>query len=231
MISAFNSEPDPTEPGAVARRLNELLAEAGQAELDSAMAARFEAYFDVLVRWNSRMNLTALRDGQKILSRHFVESIACARALPGKIGSLLDLGSGAGFPGLPIAMCRPEVRVTLAESQGKKAAFLREAVRTVGMAVEVYGGRAEALQRSFDCVTLRAVDRMEEAVRVGAGLVGRGGWVAILTTEAELAGMRAAAGPGFAWEAGGGLPGGESRILLLGRRSPSFESRGTGEGK
>jgi 16S rRNA (guanine527-N7)-methyltransferase len=207
-----------SEPGSVARRLNELLAEAGQAELDSATAARFEAYFHLLVRWNSRMNLTALRDGEKIFSRHFVESIACARALPAGIVSLLDFGSGAGFPGLPIALCRPEVEVTLAESQGKKAAFLREAVRTLGIRVAVHGGRAEALEQQFDCVTLRAVDRMEEAVRAGAGLVGPGGWLAVLTTEAESAEMRAAAGPGFDWEAAVGLPGGESRTLVMGYR-------------
>jgi 16S rRNA (guanine527-N7)-methyltransferase len=204
-------------PGSSALRLNELLVEAGQAELDSATAARFEAYFHLLVRWNSRMNLTALRDGEKIFSRHFVESIACARALPAGIGSLLDFGSGAGFPGLPIALCRPELQVTLAESQGKKAAFLREAVRTLGVGAEVHGGRAEALNREFDCVTLRAVDRMQEAVRAGSGLVGRGGWLAILTTDAESAGMRAAAGAGFAWQGGVTLPGGESRILVLGR--------------
>jgi len=204
-------------PGLAALRLNELLAEAGQAELDSATAARFEAYFHLLVRWNSRMNLTALRDDEKIFSRHFVESIACARALPAEIGSLLDFGSGAGFPGLPIALCRPELRVTLAESQGKKAGFLREAVRTLGVEAEVHGGRAEALAGKFDCVTLRAVDRMQEAVRAAAGLVGRGGWLAILTTDAESAGMRAAAGPGFAWKSGAVLPGGESRILVLGR--------------
>ena len=131
---------------------------------------------------------------------------------------MLDFGSGAGFPGLPIALCRPEIEVTLAESQGKKAAFLREAVRTLGIEAEVHGSRAETLGRKFDCVTLRAVDRMEAAVRAGAGLVGPGGWLAILTTEAESAGMRAAAGAGFAWEAGVGLPGGESRILVMGHR-------------
>jgi len=206
-----------SDSGSVARRLNELLADAGQAELDSGTAARFATYFDLLVRWNSRMNLTALRDDEKIFSRHFVESIACARALPKEIGSLLDFGSGAGFPGLPIALCRPEVEVTLAESQGKKAAFLREAVRTLGIGVQVHGGRAEALGRRFDCVTLRAVDRMAAAVRAGAELVCPGGWLAVLTTDAESAGMRAAAGPGFGWEDGVGMPGGESRILLLGR--------------
>jgi 16S rRNA (guanine527-N7)-methyltransferase len=208
-----------SDAGAAAGRLNELLSEAGQAELDAAVASQFEAYLHLLMRWNARMNLTAVRDPEGIVRRHFVESIACARALPREIGTFLDFGSGAGFPGLPIALCRPELKVTLAESQGKKAAFLREAVRTAGVPVEVHGGRAEALGRSFDCVALRAVDRMGEAVRAAAGLVGPGGWLAILATGGQADGMRGAAGPDFAWEAETGLPGGESRILLLGRRS------------
>ena len=88
------------------------------------------------------------------LSRHFVESIACARALPEGISTLLDFGSGGGFPGIPIALCRPEIAVTLAESQGKKAAFLQEAVRVLGSQAKVHAGRAELLTTQFDCVTL-----------------------------------------------------------------------------
>ena len=106
-------------------RLNALLAAAGLAELDAGLSHQFETYLSLLLRWNARMNLTAIRDEEGILARHFVESIACARALPAGIGTLLDFGSGAGFPGIPIALCRPEIAVTLAESQGKKAAFLR----------------------------------------------------------------------------------------------------------
>lgn len=207
-----------SESGAVACKLNELLFEAGQVEIDPATAAKFETYFHLLLRWNQRINLTAVRDEEEILRRHFVESIACARALPGGICTLLDFGSGAGFPGLPIALCRPELQVTLAESQGKKAAFLREIVRTVEAPVEVHGGRAEVLARRFDCVTLRAVDRMKEAERTGAGLVRPGGWLAVLTTNEESDGARAAAGPEFSWDAVVALPGGRSRILLRGHR-------------
>jgi 16S rRNA (guanine527-N7)-methyltransferase len=104
-------------------RLNGLLTEAGLEAVDSVLAGGFEAYLSLLLRWNARVNLTAVRDEGGILSRHFVESIACARALPAGIATLLDFGSGAGFPGIPIALCRPEIAVTLAESQGKKAAF------------------------------------------------------------------------------------------------------------
>lgn len=227
MTAASGTEP--MDPGAAGRRLNEMLAEAEQPALSPALAAQFESYLNLLLRWNRRTNLTAVRDPEGILRRHFLESIACARALPADIRTLLDFGSGAGFPGLPIALCRPEIAVTLAESQGKKAAFLREAVRTLGVGVgaqggaqrgvEVHGSRAETLQRTFHCVTLRAVDRMEQAVGTAAGLVAPGGWLAILTTEAEAEAMRRAAGPGFAWEPAVGLAGGESRILVAGRRT------------
>jgi len=162
-------------PNPAATRLNTLLAEASQAPLDTAQTQRFEALLLLFLRWSARINLTSIRGEEGILSRHFVESIACARALPAGISTLLDFGSGAGFPGLPIALCRPEIAVTLAESQGKKAAFLHEAVRVLGVAAKVHSGRAETLATAFDCVTLRAVDKMERAVQSAARLVRPGG--------------------------------------------------------
>ena len=127
-------------------RLNEILAEFGQKPIHLLHSKRFEEYLFLLLRWNARVNLTAIRDEEGILRRHFVESIVCARALPAGITSLLDFGSGAGFPGIPIALCCPEIAVTLAESQGKKAAFLSEAVRVLGISAKVHSGRAEVLR-------------------------------------------------------------------------------------
>src|SRR5579859_5161401 len=121
----------------VGARLNELLAASSLAELDPETTGRFEAYLALLLRWNARLNLTAIRDEEGIQSRHFVESIACARAIPEGIVTLLDFGSGAGFPGIPIALCRPEISVTLAESQVKKAAFLQEAIRSLSLSSKV----------------------------------------------------------------------------------------------
>ena len=209
----------PVDAASAGQRLNRLLAAVGQPAVHPGQTQRFEAYLALLTRWNARMNLTAVRDEDGILARHFVESIACARALPAGIATLLDFGSGAGFPGIPIAICRSEIAVTLAESQGKKAAFLQEATRVLEVAVKVHAGRAEALQGQFDCVTLRAVDRMGAALKAAVALVGPGGWLAPMTTRAELPGLLAAAGTGFSWSSPVPLPGGDDRILALATRN------------
>ena len=201
-------------------RLQKLLAAASQPPLTDGQCQLFASYLALLVRWNARVNLTAIRDEEGILSRHFVESIACARALPAEIHFLLDFGSGGGFPGLPIAICRPEIAVTLAESQGKKAAFLQEAVRTLALATRVHAGRAEALPAaSFDCVTLRAVDKMELAVQAAAHLVAPKGRLALLTTHAALPAQQSAAGPAYTWCEVHPLPGSDERLLAFGCRS------------
>jgi 16S rRNA (guanine527-N7)-methyltransferase len=189
--------------------------------LDPILAARFAAYLSLFLRWNQRINLTSIRDEGGIISRHFVESIACARALPAGIASLLDLGSGGGFPGIPIALCRPEILVTLAESQGKKAAFLQEAVRVLGITAPVLAARAESESRVYDCITLRAVDRMPEAVQLAAGLVRQGGWLALMTTEAQAAQLLSTAGPSFTWTRSAPLPGSAERLITLGQKNGS----------
>lgn len=199
-------------------RLNALLAESGLKPLDAVQTEQFEHYLSLLLRWNAHVNLTAIRDEEGILRRHFVESIACAYALPAGIETLLDFGSGAGFPGIPIALCRPEIAVTLAESQGKKAAFLSEAVRVLGVGAKVYSGRAETQGSRFDCVTLRAVDKMERAVQAAGQLVRRGGWMALMATAAELEKLESAAGVEFSWSSVVPQPGGEGQLIALGVR-------------
>ena len=186
-----------------------------------ATLCRFGDYLQLLLRWNERVNLTAIRDEAGILSRHFLESIVCARALSAGIGTLLDFGSGAGFPGLPISLCRPEIQVTLAESQGKKAAFLREAVRVLGVSAKVHAGRAEMIGTQFDCVSLRAVDKMHLAVAAASKLVIPGGWLAPMTSVGDVETLQAIVGSEFTWSAVLPLPGGEERILALGQRKIS----------
>jgi len=205
------------DPLAIAGRLQDLLRKAGLEELTENQAAQFAAYLRLLLRWNARTNLTAVRDEDGILSRHFVECIACARALPAEIGTLLDFGSGAGFPGIPIAICRQEIAVTLAESQNKKAAFLREVMRTLGVKAVVHAGRAEELKQQFDCVTLRAVDRMGEALKASAGLLRPGGWLAVMTVR-SAGGVLDLGADGAVWEETV-LPGSERRVLALRRGS------------
>jgi 16S rRNA (guanine527-N7)-methyltransferase len=202
----------------IGSRLNELLVAAGLDPLAPETSERFGDYCSLLVRWNARVNLTAIRDEEGILSRHFVESIACARGLPAGIDALLDFGSGAGFPGIPIALCRREIAVTLAESQGKKAAFLQEALRVLGISAAVHAGRAETLGAQFGCVTLRAVDRMQEAVKAAGELVEAGGWLAPLTSLGEMGKVKAAAGADFDWERTVALPGADDRIVAFAQR-------------
>lgn len=198
-------------------RLTQLVAHAGVNCLQMEQNKQLIKHLTLLLRWNARTNLTAIRDPEQILERHFLESIACAQLLPTGIATLLDFGSGAGFPGLPIAICRPEITVTLAESQNKKAAFLREAIRVTGATARIHSSRAENLAEKFDCVTLRAVDRMEQAIESASQLVAPSGWLAPLTTYAEYSAMRIVAGPGFSWSDPQLLPGGDQRILALGR--------------
>jgi 16S rRNA (guanine527-N7)-methyltransferase len=131
---------------------------------------QLSAYLGLLLRWNARMNLTAIRKPEEIVQRHFGESLFTALHL-GDPDTVLDLGSGAGFPGLPIALLRSEIRVTLAESQGKKASFLREAIRSLRLKnAEVWASRAEMLPEAhrFHTVTLRAVDDMASAIAAAA---------------------------------------------------------------
>lgn len=135
--------------------------------------AQLSLYLDLLLKWNARTNLTAIRNPEEIVRRHFGESLFAARHVgsPHNIpDTLLDLGSGAGFPGVPVALLHPEIRVTLAESQNKKATFLREAARILNIPVEIWSNRAESLPpaRQFHTVTLRAVDNMQGALAVAS---------------------------------------------------------------
>lgn len=210
-----------SEAGVLGERLNEKLRAAGLAPVNETTAARLGDYVSLLLRWNTRMNLTAVREEDGILSLHIIESIIVARYIPAEINTLLDFGSGAGLPGIPIALCRPEIAVTLAESQGKKAAFLQEAARTLGLSVKIHAGRAEMLTEKFDCVTLRAVDRMAEAVAAAVKLVMPDGWLALLTTTGDCEGLKLAAGAGISCWNLIPLRTGSQRILLLGQLNSS----------
>lgn len=148
------------------------------------LVLQLSTYLNLLLKWNARTNLTAIWDPEEIVRRHFGESLFLAAKLP-KCSTLLDLGSGAGFPGLPIQLALPELRVTLAESQNKKASFLREAIRTLGLPTEVWADRVERMpaERRFEVVALRAVDNPEVALGLARERVMPGGVIAHLTSD------------------------------------------------
>jgi 16S rRNA (guanine527-N7)-methyltransferase len=150
----------------------------------ATLLSRLSLYLDLLLKWNARTNLTAIRDPEEIVRRHFGESIFAARHLDPDTPTLLDFGSGAGFPGIPIALLRSKIQVTLAESQNKKASFLREIVRTLNLSAQVWPNRVESMppDRRFHIVTLRAVDNMDAALPVAEARVVPGGQLVLLTT-------------------------------------------------
>jgi 16S rRNA (guanine527-N7)-methyltransferase len=174
------------------------VAKAGLEGLADQTLERLAAYGNLLIRWNGRTNLTSIREPAAILERHIVESVAAARLLPTEISTLLDYGSGAGLPGIPIAIVREEIAVTLAESQSKKVAFLREVVRSLGLETAIHAGRVADLRPEgrFDAVTLRAVERMPEAVFAARGRVRPGGFLVIFATDRTKTELLAAADAG-----------------------------------
>ncbi len=124
--------------------------------LDAGQLALLVRQFALLLRWNRKMNLTSVRDPLEIAWRHFGESLFVAKALPVDRGTLVDIGSGPGFPGFPIAVAKPGLRITLVESVGKKAAFLGEVSRSVDN-VRVFQGRFEDIPEKFDWGVIRGV--------------------------------------------------------------------------
>jgi 16S rRNA (guanine527-N7)-methyltransferase len=177
---------------------------------------KFRAYLELLVLWNQNLSLTAVRKPGEIIQRHFVECAFVAGQLPQDIADLLDYGSGAGLPGIPIAICRPEIRVTLAEAQRKKASFLREALRVLKLESEVFDGRVETMpDRRFDAVAMRAVEKMELAIPLALRRVKR--YLVLLTTERSgLA--RGPAGPDLEWLEPISIPNTKQIVLQIGRR-------------
>jgi 16S rRNA (guanine527-N7)-methyltransferase len=203
---------------ATVERIKQAFAEAGIPELPPDAYQQFQAYLDLLLRWNQRVNLTAVREPEQIIQRHFVECAFAAQHLPRDIRTLLDYGSGAGLPGIPIAICRPEISVTLAEAQGKKAAFLREVLRVVGLRGEVFDGRVEAMpdQLRLDAVAMRAVEKMASAIPVAVERARR--YLLLLTTEQSLPVFRELT-PELEWLKSIPLPNTAQMILAIGQRS------------
>ncbi|MGB3392495.1 MAG: 16S rRNA (guanine(527)-N(7))-methyltransferase RsmG [Stenotrophomonas sp.] len=144
--------------------------------LDAALAPPLLAYLSLLLRWNRTYNLTAIRDPREMVTRHLLDSLAMVPHV--ESGTLADLGTGPGLPGIPLAIARPQLQVTLVESNGKKARFLREAARQLGLGnARVAESRAEALDEpgAFDNLTARAMDTLAGIIDVGGHLLRPGG--------------------------------------------------------
>lgn len=144
-----------------------------------AVVDRLLGYLDLLERWNRVVNLTAIRARERMIPGHLLDSLSVVPYL-GAATRLSDLGSGAGLPGIPIALVRPDIRVRLVEAREKKARFLRQVVRELALRnVEVYAGRVEALppEGGEDVVIARALGRLAEIVRLAAPLLAPGGRV------------------------------------------------------
>lgn len=199
----------------------------GERELSSAQVDALQRYLALLMRWNARMNLTAVRDERHIVTRHIGESLFTAHCVlpdPEAKLNVVDVGSGAGFPGLPLKVFAPAVDLTLIESQNKKATFLKEAVRALRLEnTRVFGDRAERFAEQFgataDLVTLRAVEHFGAVLSVAASLVCRNeerpGKLALLLGEAQVELARKALSR-FRWLPPLRIPLSQARCLLVG---------------
>lgn len=178
-------------------RIAELLAPfVGSAFLTGFQVSAVKTYIDLLLKWNAKLNLTAIRDPEQIVTRHFGESLFAAGQLfptGDSNESVIDVGSGAGFPGLPLKLWSPNLELTLIESNQRKATFLREVARTLNLkSTAVLSQRAESISLRADLLTFRAVERFERILPVAVGLVKPGGRIALLIGEAQVAGAQSA---------------------------------------
>ena len=178
----------------------------GVLELAPLQMAALESHYELLLKWNRVLNLTSVSKPTEIVERHYCESLFAGAHLPAGALSIVDIGSGPGFPGLPIAVLRPDCRVALVESHQRKAVFLKEATRSLPN-VRVLAVRAESLAETFDWVVSRAVS-YEDLAPILAKLARNG---ALLT-----GGEEPPAGSGFGWVRSVKLPWGTQRYLRIG---------------
>lgn len=195
--------------------------------LDDDIVRRLLDYQALLVRWNHTYNLTAIRDPQQMVVRHLLDSLAVLPYVQGP--RLADLGTGAGLPGLPLAIAMPELQVSLVDANGKKVRFLREAIRALKLAnAKAVQDRMENLDGEFDCITSRALSSLADMLAAAGHLLAPDGiWLALKgqRPEAELAALP----PGFARRAVHMLdiPGldAERHLLVLARTPPEDDRR------
>ncbi len=189
----------------------------------AALLSQLQVYLDLLLRWNARINLTSVRDPEQIVIRHFGESLFAARVLRDDGAfttfpiALADVGSGAGFPGLPIKLFAPELHLTLIESQNKKATFLKEAIRTLGLEnAEVYAGRAEHWGKTAQIITMRAVERFDSVIPAATSLLTKGGRLCLLVSSKTANYQPLPGSYGLDFSVGQMIPGSDGNSIFVG---------------
>jgi 16S rRNA (guanine527-N7)-methyltransferase len=231
----------------------------GAPALSSIQLKQISTYIDILLRWNARINLTAIRDPEEIVTRHFGESLFLAShlfplpssaslvpsvvnafdsigkaetnnqeaslsnhsplesAAPVRAITLADIGSGAGFPGLPIKLWASQICLTLIESNHKKATFLREVSRALTLTdVNIQSARAETITaKIYDVVTLRAVERFESILPVAASLLKPAGRL-VLLIGASQQDQATTSLPQLTWSKPVEIPNSRTRVMLIG---------------
>jgi 16S rRNA (guanine527-N7)-methyltransferase len=179
-----------SQSAALQRGLNELAL-----ELPAGAPEKLLAYLELLAKWNKAYNLTAIRDPEKMISHHLMDSLVVLPHLPA--GSLADVGSGGGLPGIPLAIAQPERRVTLNDSNQKKGAFLQQAVIELKLSnAEVHIGRVEDWRPAhpFACVISRGFAEIADLIAACRHLLAPGGMLAAMKgvfPQAELASLPA----------------------------------------
>ena len=150
-------------------------------DLPAASQEKLLAYAALLYKWNKTYSLTAMHEQGKAVSHHLLDSLAVLPYVPA--GNLLDVGSGGGMPGIPVAIARPDLNVTLLDSNSKKAAFLQQAIIELALPnVSVHCGRVEQYHPSigFAAITSRAFSELADFVRLSQHLLGADGrWLAM----------------------------------------------------
>jgi 16S rRNA (guanine527-N7)-methyltransferase len=259
LLQPFLSNSCHSSPGL---RLGEACPEGSRREpavLSPAQLDHISTYIDILLRWNARINLTAIRDPEEIVTRHFGESLFAARHLfpeenhrednnreghdfrradanSNEEGRALapkgskatatrirvaDLGSGAGFPGIPIKLWAPDITMTLIESNHRKAAFLREVARALTLTdINIQNTRAENVHETFNLVTLRAVERFTSVLPIATRLLAPDGRLALLIASPQVDSALSTL-PLINWQDPVSIPESTSRVLLVGASEPT----------
>jgi 16S rRNA (guanine527-N7)-methyltransferase len=203
--------------GQIAELLQPFLSETRLAE---HQIGAIRIYLELLLKWNAKLNLTAIRDPEEIVTRHFGESLFAARQFfpsEDSNSSTIDIGSGAGFPGLPMKLWAPSLQLTLIESNQRKATFLREVVRALNLSSAVVRSeRAETISEPADLVTFRAVEQFEQILPVAIKLVKPGGRIGMLIGEQQVEVAHSLAN--LRWSGPVPIPGSRNRVVLLGNK-------------